>query len=65
MGVDTMKTLALKELAVQEMLGENSTTPISIGVSGSTSHSLATNDSLYVGGGFEVDGTAYFDGQLP
>jgi len=35
-----------------------------VGDAGSTSHSLATNDDLFVSGKLEVDGTAHFDGTL-
>jgi hypothetical protein len=35
-----------------------------IGDAGSTSHGIADNDSLFVSGQFEVDGTTYFDGTV-
>lgn len=35
-----------------------------IGDAGTTSHTLAANDDLFVSGKFEVDGVAYFDGVL-
>jgi len=35
--------------------------PVQIGDAGSTSHSLAANDDLFVSGKLEVDGISYFD----
>jgi hypothetical protein len=35
-----------------------------IGDAGATSHTLNTNDDLFVSGRLEVDGTAYFDGSV-
>jgi hypothetical protein len=35
-----------------------------VGDAGSTSHSLAANDDLFVSGKFEVDGLAFFDGGI-
>ena len=40
----------------------NGTGITQIGDAGSTSHSFATNDDLFVSGKLEVDGAAYFDG---
>lgn len=63
MGVDTFKALAVKELHVNRIYGENTTTPVFVGA-GNSSHTLNSENDLLVSGELEVIGNSFFDGNL-